>query len=191
MKDHLIFFGKKKKQENCLFFFCRNILYPMNRMWSQTNRSHLVLCVQWMAGGSHGLSGRAVPKRAVVGVSKGTEFVTGPFPEGSRVRETEKRCGAAVRRDAQVSGRELIERDPSFSRFQSLVRPKLTGCTVKCKSGDSKNSIDKIEGAAGIVRNNQEKDYINTIQKKHTAHKVTYFEKCLDCLNCTTVLLLP
>lgn len=113
-----------------------------------------------MAGGSHGLSGRAVPKRAVVGVSRGTEFVTGPFPEGSRVRETEKRCGAAVRRDAQVSGRELIERHPSFSRFQPFVRPKLTGCAVNCKSGDSKNNIDKMEGAAGIARNNQEKDYM-------------------------------
>lgn len=91
-----------------------------------------------MAGGSHGLRGRAVPKRAVVGVSRGTEFVLGLFPEGSRVLETERRCGAAVRRDAQVSGRELIERDPSFLRFMSLVHPMLTGCAVKCKSGNSK-----------------------------------------------------
>lgn len=72
-----------------------------------------------MAGGSNGLCGQAVPKHAVVGVSKGTDFVMGPFLEGSRVLVTERRCGAAVRRDAQVSGRELSEKDPPFSSFNT------------------------------------------------------------------------
>lgn len=73
-----------------------------------------------MAGGSNGLCGQAVPKRAVVGVSKGTDFVMGPFLEGVRVLETGRSCGAAVRRDAQVSGRELSEQVPPFSSFKIL-----------------------------------------------------------------------
>lgn len=59
-----------------------------------------------MAGGKHGLCGQAALKRAVVGVNKGIDFVMGPFLEGNHVQETERRCGAAMRRDVQVSGRE-------------------------------------------------------------------------------------
>lgn len=88
-----------------------------------------------MAGGSRGLCGQAVPKRVVVGVSKGTDFVMGPFLEGIRVLETERRCGAAVRRDAQVSGSELSEQDPPFihSMSKNFICQMLTRFAVRCK----------------------------------------------------------
>lgn len=67
-----------------------------------------------MAGGSHGLCGRAAPKPAAVGVSRGTGFVMGPFSEDSRVPGSERRCGAAARRGAQVSGGEPTSHQTSL-----------------------------------------------------------------------------
>lgn len=61
---------------------------------------------QWMASGSHGLYGQAVLKPVEGGASRETGFVMGPFLEGSRVLENEKRSGAVMKRDVQVSGWE-------------------------------------------------------------------------------------
>lgn len=76
--------------------------------------SYLMLCVQWMAGGSHGLCGQAVLKPVVGGASRGTGFVMGPFLGGSPVLEIEKRCDAAMRRDAQVSRWERGQLYPQY-----------------------------------------------------------------------------
>lgn len=57
---------------------------------------------QWMASGSHGLYGRAVLRPVEGEASRETEFVMGPFLEGSLVLENEKRSGAVMKRDAQV-----------------------------------------------------------------------------------------
>lgn len=59
-----------------------------------------------MASGSHGLCGQAVLKPVAGVVSRETGFVMDPFLEGSPVLENKKRCGAVMRRDAQVSGWE-------------------------------------------------------------------------------------
>ena len=64
-----------------------------------------VFC-QWMASGSHGLYGQAVLKPVEGGASRETGFVMGPFSEGSHVLEKEKRSGAVMKRDVQVSGWE-------------------------------------------------------------------------------------
>lgn len=66
----------------------------------------LHLLSQWMESGSPGLYGQAALKPVEGGASKETEFVMGPFLEGRLALESEKRSGAVVRRDVQVSERE-------------------------------------------------------------------------------------
>lgn len=56
-----------------------------------------------MASGSHGLCGQAALKPAEGGASRETGFVMGPSSEVSLVPENEKRSGAVMKRDVQVS----------------------------------------------------------------------------------------
>ena len=58
---------------------------------------------QWMASGSRGLYGLAVLRPVEGGASRETEFVMGPFLEGSLALENKRRSGDVVKRDVQVS----------------------------------------------------------------------------------------
>lgn len=88
---------------------------------------------QWMASGSRGLYGQAVLKRVEGGASRETEFVMGPFLEGSFAPENEKRSGAVVRRDVQVSEwehrlnyQQYYIKDRKLQCLDMLVTPTVT-----------------------------------------------------------------
>lgn len=72
---------------------------------------------QWMASGSRGLCGQAVLKPVEGGASRETGFVMGPFLEGSPVLENEKRSGVVMKRDAQVSGSNMVRWAAFFCTF--------------------------------------------------------------------------
>lgn len=54
-----------------------------------------------MASGSRGLYGLAVLRPVEGGASRETEFVMGPFLEGSLALENKRRSGDVVKRDVQ------------------------------------------------------------------------------------------
>lgn len=111
----------------CMYDCCVCFTVPDDVL---SNTLLLYAFCQWMASGSRGLCGRAVLKPVEGGASRETGFVMGPFLKGSLVLENEKRSGAVMKRDAQVSGWEHVLLCQQYFIRDGKLSHKIFYCTV-------------------------------------------------------------
>lgn len=79
------------------------------------------VCLQWTGSGSRGRCGRAAPRRAEGGASRGTGSATGPSSRASLVPGRGRRCDRATRRSVQVSERERVCLSDQFHIFIGFI----------------------------------------------------------------------